>query len=696
MAVALVIALCVAPSAGAATPLKDIGLSAGPLTQIAIGNELSCQSKHRTDTSFEYFPPSTAPGDCGTFVAVDGQLFTPDFSNHGSTATSSLGTRTPYAPVSQTEPSGTGTKTDPRRVTTTVTLPGTGITLIENDLYVAGQEYYRTTVTFNNASGQSKPVVLYRAGDCYLQNSDLGFGFATRSHTVGCSFTQRIPPRETPPGRVLSWTPDTGTASYLEDSFSHVWAAIALRTPFANACNQCANKVDNGAGLSWAELVRPGNATSIETSASGFSPTGALPPQTHVGTSSTQGTSPTHTDVICTFRYSSEDDLCTATVGPTSKLAAAQPTGIVKFAGAAGGRFPDGDTCKLVGTGPNTSSCAVRYLRPYEVPPARSFPVVNATYTGETPFLPSAGQTSLKGCVVNPPGVDPLTGQQQRLTSRHRARAALFNEHLLSPTEKQTGVQGDCYNSVPSVALLAAAPQSNLARSRQPWLPGIIPYVSTFFGSWWNFMDYALNTTDPVDPRFRHIVRPRKVRPPRLVRRGRRGTRLERAFDAFFANEAKSLSLQRAQKTSIIRAQTAWNAGSHVWSRRQMLAAAGFTARIAKLRRRHLKLARGLAHRLRSSHADVRLNPRAARRALRRLRRRGFSRSTTRGLVRLFGRRRVNHLRSQALRIEPGSAHTTLSKLILRMAAKDRQDAHLLSLMARRIRANPSAAPPGL
>src|SRR3954447_18226993 len=100
-------ALFAAPSALADVPSVNEGAPAGPLTQVSIGNDLSCQVQHTGDTSLELFPSSTTPGDCGTFVAVGGALYTPDFSNHGATATSGLGTRTPYSPVSQTPVSGT-------------------------------------------------------------------------------------------------------------------------------------------------------------------------------------------------------------------------------------------------------------------------------------------------------------------------------------------------------------------------------------------------------------------------------------------------------------------------------------------------------------------------------------------------------------------------------------------------------------
>jgi len=88
----------VASPAHAAVPFKTIA-SAGPLTSIAVGNELGCQVSHIGDARFEVFPPSTAPGDCGTLVFASGTLFSPAFSLHGGSA-AAVGPATPCTPVS--------------------------------------------------------------------------------------------------------------------------------------------------------------------------------------------------------------------------------------------------------------------------------------------------------------------------------------------------------------------------------------------------------------------------------------------------------------------------------------------------------------------------------------------------------------------------------------------------------------------
>src|SRR4249920_1060231 len=91
--VALLVALVAVPVASAApTPFTDIH-SAGPLSDIYIGNDLSCQVRSGGFSSTEFFPNAPGPGDCGTvlFTGSDGntsELEGPDFANHaGGTKT---------------------------------------------------------------------------------------------------------------------------------------------------------------------------------------------------------------------------------------------------------------------------------------------------------------------------------------------------------------------------------------------------------------------------------------------------------------------------------------------------------------------------------------------------------------------------------------------------------------------------------
>src|SRR4051812_40147635 len=129
--------------------------STGPLTQVGVSTTLNCSANHVGDTSGEFFSGTS----CGTFLSVDGLLFGPF-----------LGTG--YTPVSQTGPTGTGTNADPFKIVTVVDAGTTGIRLTQTDTYTTGLESFRTDVQVANSSGTAKPVRLYRAADCYLQNSD--------------------------------------------------------------------------------------------------------------------------------------------------------------------------------------------------------------------------------------------------------------------------------------------------------------------------------------------------------------------------------------------------------------------------------------------------------------------------------------------------------------------------------------------
>jgi hypothetical protein len=258
--------------AGAAVPFKEIG-SAGPLTSVVLGNELSCQVAHAGDSVLELFPSGAKPGDCGTFLAVGDTLFAPDFANHDSTATGLTGSTTPFSPVSQTEVGGQGTTGSPLEVTTVAGAGATGLTITEKDSYVAGQESYRTDVTISNGGGGPVSGILYRAGDCYLQESDTGFGFLDDANkAVGCS----INANNSPQARIEQWFPITGGNQFMEAGYSEVWQAIATRQPLPNT-TRAGESIDNGAGISWGFSVAPG-ASATYSHYTTFSPRGIAGP----------------------------------------------------------------------------------------------------------------------------------------------------------------------------------------------------------------------------------------------------------------------------------------------------------------------------------------------------------------------------------------------------------------------------------
>jgi uncharacterized repeat protein (TIGR01451 family) len=270
---AIVLCCTIAGSAVAATPHQDIA-STGPLTHVYIGNDLSCQVAHTADTVLEFFPSSVIPGDCGTFLAVGGNLYAPDFANHGGTATGGLGSRIPFTPVSQSGVTGTGTSADPFRVLTTVDVGATGLRIDESDVYVVGDESYRTQITVTNTTAAALSLIVYRAGDCFLGGSDFGYGFTETfgaRNAVGCS----VNPGNSPPGRIEEWVPLTGGNNFYQNRFSSVWSQIGTKTSFPDTC-ACSTLQDNGAGISWAVTIAAA-ASAVFTHDTVFSPSGLEP-----------------------------------------------------------------------------------------------------------------------------------------------------------------------------------------------------------------------------------------------------------------------------------------------------------------------------------------------------------------------------------------------------------------------------------
>jgi hypothetical protein len=271
--IALLLATCgPAGSAHAAVPFQEIA-SGGPLTSVTLGNELSCQVAHTGDARFELFPSAAKPGDCGTFVFAAGTLFAPNFSAHESTSTSSIGTSTPFTPVSQSPPSGAGTTASPFKVTTIADAGTTGLRITQVDSYVAGQESYRTDTTVQNTGAAPADGVVYRAGDCYLQNSDTGFGFVdAAAGAVGCSTNAN----NSPAARIEQWYPLTPGNQYMQARYSDVWAQIATHTPFPNT-TRATESLDNGAGISWTFSLAAGTSKTYSHYTT-FSPTGNAGP----------------------------------------------------------------------------------------------------------------------------------------------------------------------------------------------------------------------------------------------------------------------------------------------------------------------------------------------------------------------------------------------------------------------------------
>ena len=244
-------------------------VSAGPLTRVEISDDLNCAVDHTGDTFGEFYNGTA----CGTLVAVGGALFGPANIPAGGAAAP----RTAFTPISQSAVLGAGTSADPYRIVTVVGLGSTGIQITETDSYIVGQETYRTDVAIANSGGVAADAILYRAGDCYLQNSDQGFGaFDATTGAVSCVAGVDNGNGIVPGTRIEQWYPLSAGSSYYEANFSSVWSHIGTQTAFPNTCEQCANYIDNGAGLSWTMTI-PAGGSVTRSNLTVFSPLGVIP-----------------------------------------------------------------------------------------------------------------------------------------------------------------------------------------------------------------------------------------------------------------------------------------------------------------------------------------------------------------------------------------------------------------------------------
>ena len=373
----LLAVLIVAPAAWASTPFTDIH-SAGPLSDIYIGNDLSCQVREGGFSSTEYFPNAVGPGDCGTFVDltsdnVDGGLFGPDFANHaGGTHTTFSQGETPYtASAGNQTLTGSGTAASPYKVTTTVTLTSpTGnipvtLQVTEVDSYVVGDDFYRTDVTITNI-GQAPDDnggFLYHAADCQLRGTDTGFG--APEPNAGSPVTAACTPHAlgNPPSALEEFVPITSGNSWEQSIVPTIWTDLD-DSELSGRCNDCqGSAVNNAAGIAYAfpglDVGVSSQTFSFETEIVDTVPTGSLsltgtagtPLNTTVATITDPNTSATASAYLATINWGD---------GTTSAGTVTGGNGSFTVSGshpyAAVGTYPVAVTINSVGTNLGSST----------------------------------------------------------------------------------------------------------------------------------------------------------------------------------------------------------------------------------------------------------------------------------------------------------------------------------------------------
>ena len=244
----------------------------GPLVRIAISDTLNCSINYKGDKYNEFYNGSstTAPADCGTFLAVGSELFGPQ----KLTSISARNTKAiAWTPVSQTK-SGTGTQADPWVLTTVVR--GGGFEITQTDTYSTGNEFYTTTSSVKNISDAAQDFTLYHAADCYLQDNDYGFGeYDANAGTVICRAADPETGEHTDRGRVEQFVPTTAGSNYYYGSFVEVWDKVKGRAPLPSKIDRADDNRDNGMALSWTRTLEP-NTTADYSLITSFSPQGQV------------------------------------------------------------------------------------------------------------------------------------------------------------------------------------------------------------------------------------------------------------------------------------------------------------------------------------------------------------------------------------------------------------------------------------
>ncbi len=290
-------------SAGASAAVIS---SPGPFNAISVGEDLSCQVQANGDAGASFYPGS-APGACGTFLALTaGEGVAGGRHLFGtSPLADSFPPEADFEPVGPQTLEGKGTEAEPFVVTTHAgAFEELGpeersdvAEVTETDSYVTGRDSYDTTLTVVNHGASTRlEGALYHAGDCLLAGVDEGFG-AENVPTAG-SVACTITPNNGPPARYMALSPLTHSggalaASFLESNFSTVWANVnAKATPFPNKVDGT-TKQDNGMGLSWpisvgigaektatvsfSTTVSPSSQPTSSTSAGACVPSGQVP-----------------------------------------------------------------------------------------------------------------------------------------------------------------------------------------------------------------------------------------------------------------------------------------------------------------------------------------------------------------------------------------------------------------------------------
>jgi len=118
--------------------------------------------------------------------------------------------------------------------------------MTETDTWTTGGSSVESTYDINGNAGDTRTVRLYRAADCYVGGSDIGYGsYDAPTQTVGCVRDKGDNTRT-----ALTLSPETPGSTVVEGVFSSVWNNVSSGGPLSNTCT-CGDNIDNGFAASW-------------------------------------------------------------------------------------------------------------------------------------------------------------------------------------------------------------------------------------------------------------------------------------------------------------------------------------------------------------------------------------------------------------------------------------------------------------
>jgi len=232
------------------------GTNPSPLKTIYVGEDMSYQAYHRSIPGFGQFYPSGAasPADFGVFARFKGVLYAPNFGLHGGTATSGIGTNTPWTTITLSGLTGTGAAGNPFTVTSSGRAASAGLRLDLKTTYFNADEFFRHDMTFTNTGAGPDTFDVFLASDIYLAGSDNGIPQKTGTSVGG---------KDCGAGTYhVQHVPITAPSFYTARGFGTVWSEIGAGDLDNIVDTPCE---DNGAGLEWKrQILQPGGSVTLQ------------------------------------------------------------------------------------------------------------------------------------------------------------------------------------------------------------------------------------------------------------------------------------------------------------------------------------------------------------------------------------------------------------------------------------------------